>query len=120
MNHPFLRTFMQTAAALAFTLTAPALADIHVTHMKGTQAMSLTGQWDKILPKSDKVEHRKITFKNRYGITLAGDLYMPKKHPPRPEAACDCRGRRIRRGEGAVQRAVRANNGRTRLCNPGV
>lgn len=40
--------------------------------------MSLTGQWDKIFPKSDKVEHRKITFKNRYGITLAGDLYMPK------------------------------------------
>ena len=91
MNHPFLRTFLQTAAAaaLAFTLTAPALADIHVTHMKGTQAMSLTEQWDKIFPKSDKVEHRKITFKNR-------------------------------RGEGAVQRAVRANNGRTRLCNPGV
>ena len=46
MNHPFLRTFMQiaAAAALAFTLTAPALADIYVTHMKGTQAMSLTGQ----------------------------------------------------------------------------
>ena len=84
MNHPFLRTFMQTAAAaaLAFTLTAPALANIHVTHMKGTQAMSLTGQWDKIFPKSDKVEHRKITFKNRYGITLAGDLYMPKKIRP--------------------------------------
>lgn len=55
MNHPFLRTFMQTAAALAFTLTTPALADIHVTHMKGTQAMSLTEQWDKIFPKSDKV-----------------------------------------------------------------
>ena len=75
MNHPFLRTFMQTAAAaaLAFTLTAPALADIHVTHMKGTQTMSLAEQWDKIFPKSDKVEHRKIIFKNRYGITLAGD-----------------------------------------------
>ena len=84
MNHPFLRTFLQTAAAaaLAFTLTAQALADIHVTHMKGTQAMSLTEQWDKIFPKSDKVEHRKITFKNRYGITLAGDLYMPKNIRP--------------------------------------
>lgn len=84
MNHPFLRTFMQTAAAtaLAFTLAAPALADIHVTHMKGTQAMSLTEQWDKIFPKSDKVEHRKITFKNRYGITLAGDLYMQKTSAP--------------------------------------
>ena len=120
MNHPFLRTFMQTAAALAFTLTAPALADIHVTHMKGTQAMSLTGQWDKIFPKSDKVEHRKITFKKPLWHHIGRRLVYAEKHPPRPEAACDCRGRRIRRGEGAVQRAVRANNGRTRLCNPGV
>jgi len=35
-------------------------------------------QWDKTFPKSDKVDHRKITFKNRYGITLAGDVYQPK------------------------------------------
>jgi len=38
----------------------------------------LGSQWDKTFPKSDKVEHRKITFKNRYGITLAGDLYQTK------------------------------------------
>lgn len=39
---------------------------------------TFTEQWDKKFPKSDKVSHRKVTFRNRYGITLAGDLYMPK------------------------------------------
>ncbi len=37
----------------------------------------LTKEWDKTFPQSDKVEHRKITFHNRYGITLAADLYKP-------------------------------------------
>lgn len=41
--------------------------------------MQLTQEWDKTFPKSDKVEHQKVTFKNRYGITLAADLYQPKK-----------------------------------------
>ena len=41
--------------------------------------MQLTQQWDKKFPKSDKVAHRKVTFKNRYGITLAADLYLPKE-----------------------------------------
>ena len=40
--------------------------------------LKLTQEWDKIFPKSDKVEHQKVTFKNRYGITLAADLYTPK------------------------------------------
>lgn len=42
------------------------------------QTIQLTQTWDKIFPKSDKVDHRKVTFKNRYGITLIGDLYVPK------------------------------------------
>lgn len=41
--------------------------------------MQLTQEWDKTFPKSDKVDHQKVTFKNRYGITLAADLYQPKK-----------------------------------------
>lgn len=41
-------------------------------------AGTLTQEWDKVFPKSDKVEHRKVTFTNRYGITLAADLYKPK------------------------------------------
>jgi len=40
--------------------------------------VTLGSQWDKTFPQSDKVDHRKITFKNRYGITLVGDVYQPK------------------------------------------
>lgn len=40
--------------------------------------LSLETKWDKTFPKSEKVEHQKVTFKNRYGITLAADLYLPK------------------------------------------
>lgn len=42
------------------------------------EKLSMTQEWDKVFPKSDKVNHRKITFHNRYGITLAADLYEPK------------------------------------------
>ena len=38
----------------------------------------MTSEWDKVFPQSDKVTHSKVTFRNRYGITLAADLYMPK------------------------------------------
>ena len=40
--------------------------------------LNLTQEWDKVFPKSEKVDHRKVTFHNRYGITLAADLYTPK------------------------------------------
>lgn len=40
--------------------------------------MTLTTDWDKVFPKSDRVQHRKFLFRNRYGITLAADLYEPK------------------------------------------
>ena len=40
--------------------------------------LQLVKAWDKVFPKSDKVEHSKITFHNRYGITLVADLYVPK------------------------------------------
>lgn len=42
------------------------------------EKLNLTQEWDKVFPKNEKVEHKKITFHNRYGITLAADLYMPK------------------------------------------
>lgn len=42
------------------------------------EKLILTETWDKTFAKSDKVEHRKVTFHNRYGITLAADLYTPK------------------------------------------
>ena len=40
--------------------------------------LQLVNEWDKTFPKSDKVRHEKVTFRNRFGITLAADLYMPK------------------------------------------
>ena len=42
------------------------------------EKLVLTQEWDKTFPKSEKVNHRKVTFYNRYGITLAADLYEPK------------------------------------------
>ena len=42
------------------------------------EKLILTEEWDKTFPKSNKVSHRKVTFHNRYGITLAADLYEPK------------------------------------------
>ncbi len=46
--------------------------------MIGKEELKLTGEWDKTFPKSGKVDHCKVTFVNRYGITLAADLYVPK------------------------------------------
>ena len=46
--------------------------------MENTVKLELTKEWDKTFPKSEKVNHRKVTFPNRYGITLAADLYEPK------------------------------------------
>lgn len=42
------------------------------------EQLDLTQEWDKVFPKSDKVEHGKVTFHSRYGITLAADVYVPK------------------------------------------
>jgi len=46
--------------------------------------LQLTQEWDKTFPRSDKVEQRKVTFTNRYGITLAADLYLPKNRTGEP------------------------------------
>lgn len=46
--------------------------------MLKTEKLELTEQWDKTFPQSDKVGHKKVTFVNRYGITLAADMYTPK------------------------------------------
>lgn len=42
------------------------------------EKLNLTQEWDKVFPQSDKINHRKITFHNRYGVTLAADMYIPK------------------------------------------
>lgn len=45
---------------------------------KEEESLHLTKEWDKTFPESKEVNHRKVTFHNRYGIELAADLYEPK------------------------------------------
>ncbi len=52
--------------------------------------LELTQEWDKTFPKSGKVNHRKVTFHNRYGITLAADLYKPKGEEGKLPAIAVC------------------------------
>ncbi|KAA3498242.1 alpha/beta hydrolase [Rhizobium rhizogenes] len=68
--------------------TGIAVAAIGMVQAAGTtQAFAQTTAWDKVFPKSDNVDHEKVSFKNRYGITLAGDLYLPKNRGSQPLAA---------------------------------
>ncbi len=71
--------------------------------MMKTAELKLTQEWDKTFPKSDKVSHSKVTFVNRYGITLAADM------------AGDRGLRSVRRGKGAVLGAVCSDYGRARF-----
>lgn len=67
------------AALLCLLITQ---ADIHASNPKenrnNMENLTLTKEWDKTFPKSDKVDHSKVKFVNRYGITLAADMYKPK------------------------------------------
>lgn len=54
------------------------------------EKLNLETTWDKTFPKSEKVNHRKITFHNRYGITLAADLYEPKEYRGKLSALVVC------------------------------
>ena len=69
----------------AVTLGAAGLAAAPVAMAQSPAASSagkhrpLTRKWDKVFAQSTHVAHRKVTFRNRYGITLAGDLYQPRR-----------------------------------------
>lgn len=54
------------------------------------EQLNLTTDWDKVFPRSDKVDYSKVTFHNRYGITLAADLYIPKGASGRLPAIAVC------------------------------
>lgn len=54
------------------------------------EKLEFVQEWDKTFPESDKVNHRKVTFRNRYGITLAGDLYEPKTYEGKLPAIAVC------------------------------
>lgn len=73
--------FSKTAAILSATALSAMAADADFPNNKTQnfemEKLSLTQRWDKTFPQSDKVKHSKITFVNRYGITLAADMYEP-------------------------------------------
>lgn len=52
--------------------------------------MNIEEKWDKVFPESDKVNHKKVTFHNRFGITLVGDLYEPKNYSGKLNAIAVC------------------------------
>ena len=58
--------------------------------MADSTTLTLTEEWDKTFPRSERVDHRKVTFHNRYGITLAADLYEPKNAAGRLAAIAVC------------------------------
>lgn len=65
--------------AAAFTLNSQNMTDTNTNKaLAKVKELNLTNEWDKVFPKSDKVNHRKVTFVNRYGITLVADMYTPK------------------------------------------
>ena len=59
-------------------LTACNQKDNQTKTEENMQKLELTQEWDKVFPKSDKVDHRKVTFETQYGLTLAADLYIPR------------------------------------------
>ena len=67
------RSLLKMTGVGIATLSAGALFNI-----SNVEAQSMSEEWDKVFPKSENVDHQKVAFKNRYGITLAADLYQPK------------------------------------------
>ena len=58
--------------------------------MMKTEMLNLTENWDKVFHKSDKVDHKKVTFVNHFGITLAADMYTPKHAAGKLPAVAVC------------------------------
>lgn len=84
MKHFFLNLCLMSAAAgisgLLYSENVPETNKlVNQKSFIMEQKLNLTQEWDKVFPQSDKVHHSKVTFHNRYGITLAADLYIPKE-----------------------------------------
>lgn len=76
-----------TAAMLLCTALSGVTSMSHAAPTNPTAPVSVIDKWDKTFAQSDKVDHRKVTFQTRYGITLVGDLYIPKDRGDRKLAA---------------------------------
>ncbi len=68
------------ATGMLFLVGTIASAQISTDQLKekNMEKLELVKEWDKVFPQSNKVIHKKVTFRNRYGITLAADMYIPK------------------------------------------
>lgn len=79
MTHLIPRLSMLLLVCLASTshMTAQEKQTLNTNNIM-EEKLNLTQEWDKVFPQSNRVNHTKVTFHNRYGITLAADLYMPK------------------------------------------
>ena len=88
MKKPIAQKLLAAFAGTLFALAAGAaqrndeiMNTQKFTPAPAPQALALTNAWDKVFPRSEKVEHAKATFVNRYGVTLAADVYRPKGVP---------------------------------------
>jgi len=79
---------------IAALIAAAACAALHSAanneNDQNMKTLNLTSEWDKTFPLSDKVNHDKVTFTNRYGITLAADIYIPKNAVGKLPAVAVC------------------------------
>lgn len=83
MTKSFIRRFLLAGVIITAVNANSVNAQENIGFME--EQLNLTQEWDKVFPQSDKVTHSKITFHNRYGVTLAADLYIPKN---RMAASC--------------------------------
>ncbi len=74
-SFPFERRGVLKAGAAGLV----ALGTLSIPTISSAKAPKMTQDWDKTFPRSKAVDHQKVSFKNRYGITLAADLYLPKE-----------------------------------------
>lgn len=73
-----MKKVLLTAAMMGFALTACTTKENNQNMNDMNTTLTLTQEWDKVFPQSDKVDHKKVTFHNRFGIELAADMYIPK------------------------------------------
>ncbi len=83
---------LRTIILLSGILSIPGLNANNVKQSNNNvmETLNLTQEWDKTFPKSDKIDHCKVTFINRYGITLAADMYKPQNTTGKLSAIAVC------------------------------
>lgn len=82
-----MKKFLFVLSLVMLTLQVEAQTSKEVNNMK---ELNLVQQWDKVFPQSAAVDHRKVTFHNHFGITLVGDLYLPKNATAKLPAVAVC------------------------------